>query len=465
MRQYKIFLTAFILIVLVPFIHANISLPSVFGSHMVLQQNSKVKLWGWGNPTEQVVVTVSWNTDTIRTVVNNQCDWAVWLETPAAGQAHAITIKGYNKVVLEDVLMGEVWLLSGQSNMEWSAQFGFNNSEEEVKKANHPDIRLFQVTRQASKYPQDNVEGQWKLCTPESMLPFSAIGYFFGRTLNDSLNVPIGLINTAWGGSPIEIWMPEPAITNDDYLMKQSQRLEDMAWSAREPGRAYNAMIAPLMPLNIAGVLWYQGETNAANPEAYTKMLSTLANTWRDGFEKDFSFFYAQIAPWNGYGPVAGVQVREAQRRALKHIEKSGMIVVSDIGDTLDIHPRNKLDAGLRFANLALNKTYGKTHLPSSGPIFNSYIAKGKKVTVHFDYGKGLKANGPALNMFEVKDENGQWHKAKARIRKQTVEVWSNQVVNPHGVRFAWHSTATPLLVNAYGLPTSCFTSEEDITK
>ncbi|MBS2211952.1 hypothetical protein KEM09_11085 [Carboxylicivirga mesophila] len=443
---------------------ANIALPSIFNSHMVLQQNSEVKLWGWGNPTEKVAVTTSWSTDTLHTVASNQCSWSVVLSTPEGShQAHTITIQGYNTITLSDVLMGEVWLLSGQSNMEWNARFGFDNAEEEVKNAHHSNIRLFTVGRRASEFPNLDVQGKWSVCSPETMLDFSAIGYFFGRTLKDSLNVPIGLINTAWGGSPIEIWIPEEKITQHEYLLEESKKIQEMSWSAREPGRAYNSMIHPLMPLAIAGVLWYQGETNAANPKAYTQMLSTLVNSWRDGFNNVFPFYYAQIAPWNGYGPVSGAQVREAQRRALDVIESTGMVVVSDIGDTIDIHPRNKLEAGIRFANLALNKTYGLSNLPVSGPMYQSFSTKGKKVIVNFSHAEGLHAKGEALKMFELKNSDGKWYPAKARIKKNMVEVYASKVKEPVEVRFAWTSSATPGLFNEQHLPASCFSSSIDM--
>ncbi|MBR8534058.1 hypothetical protein KDU71_00670 [Carboxylicivirga sediminis] len=465
MRPAKRLLTFLSFIFIIGTAKANVSLPEFFSSHMVLQQNSEVKLWGWGNPTEKVAVTTSWSTDTLHTVASNQCKWSVVLSTPCGSQqAHTITIQGYNTIILDDILMGEVWLLSGQSNMEWCARWGFNNADEVVNNANRPNIRLFTVSRRTAENPIMDLKGNWKACSPETVLDFSAIGYIFGRTLQDSLdNVPVGLINTAWGGSPIEIWVPEEEITQDEYLLEESKKLEDMAWTAREPGRAYNAMIAPLMPLNIAGVLWYQGETNAANPLAYAEMLQNLVESWREGFQKDFPFYYAQIAPWNGYGPAAGAQVRESQRRALDLIPDAGMVVVSDIGDTVDIHPRNKIDAGIRFANLALNKTYGKEELPTSGPLYQFYSVADKKVTVTFEHGEGLYADGPALSQFEVRDSTGTWYPAKAKIKKNTVEVYSKAVKNPKGVRFAWSSTATPGLFNKDHLPASCFTTSEDM--
>lgn len=455
-----VFLAALMAIFVNPRIQANVTLPAVFSDHMVLQQNSKPKLWGWGRPMEKISVTTSWSTDTIKTEVDPRCNWSVQLPTPAAGGPYTITIQGYNRVVLSDVLIGEVWLLAGQSNMEWNARLGFNNAEEEVSKANHPNIRFFTVTHRTANEKQHDVNGQWTACTPETMNDFSAAGYFFARQLQAVLGVPVGLINTSWGGSPIEIWMDEQSIAGNKMLYEASKLIPDMAWSAKEPGVAYNAMIAPLMPYGIAGALWYQGETNAANPGTYDQMLSAMVSSWRKGFNTDFSFYYAQIAPWNGYGGTGGVEVRDAQRRALQLIPNSGMVVVSDIGDTVDIHPRNKLDVGLRFANLALNRTYGLSDKPESGPLFKGFAVNGKKVLVSFDYADGLIARGKALEMFEVQGADGVWHTASAKIKKTVIELRS-PVENIQAVRFAWGNTATPGLFNANGLPASCFSSKQ----
>ncbi len=442
---------------------ANVSLPAIFSNHMVMQQNSDVQLWGWGRPSEEIKVTTTWNSDTIKTVTNSDCKWSVTLATPKAGGPYQIHIQGYNLVTLDDVMMGEVWLLSGQSNMEWSASAGMFRDSIEIANANHPNIRLFTVPLRTATTPNLDVQGNWNACTPETMKYFSAIGYFFGRTLQDSLNVPIGLINTAWGGSPIEIWMPEESITEDAYLLEQSKKIHEMTWSAHLPGRGYNAMIAPLMPFNIAGALWYQGETNVANAEAYTKMLTKMTSDWRKGFQKDFPFYYAQIAPWNGYGPVSGAYMREAQRRALKTIDKSGMVVVSDVGDTTNIHPQNKVVPGIRFAKLALNKTYGKSNIVCSGPLYKSFTVKGKKALVYFDNGEGMYSKGDALKQFEIKGDDGKWHAAVAKIKKSYIEVYAKGVDVPKAVRFAWTSTATPGLFNKAHLPASCFNTQENM--
>jgi len=437
---------------------ANVSVPAVFADHMVLQQQSEVKLWGWGKPLETVKVTAGWNADTLQTVVDNQGHWMVELQTPEAGGPYEIKMQGYNEIVLKDIMIGEVWLLSGQSNMEWTTRGGIIGKEEAVKQADLPNVRLFTVTPRTALNPTHDVSGEWKVCTPETMLDYSSVGYFFGKNLQENLDVPIGLVCSSWGGTPAEVWMPEDVINSDPSLLKSAESLEPVPWGPVEPGRAYNAMIAPMIPFNFAGVLWYQGEANTANPSTYTEMLQTLIKSWRKDFEKDLPFYFAQIAPWKDYGGTTGAEIREAQRRALR-LENTGMIVTSDIGDTIDIHPRNKKDVGLRFANLALNKTYGKTELPIYGPSYSSYEVNGKKVTVLFDHADGLTVKGDALSLFEIKDEEGSWHAVKAKIKKNTIVLFSKEK-SVQAVRFAWRNAATPGLFNNDGLPASCFNTD-----
>lgn len=457
LNRYKV--SFFLLMFATVMASANVSLPAIFGDHMVLQQNSEVKLWGWGKPLEKIIVTTSWTTDTLKTTVDNQANWSVLLNTPKAGGPFEIRVKGYNTLSLSDVMIGEVWLLSGQSNMEWTTRGGIIGGEEAAKAAHHPNLRLFTVTPRTALHSNHDVSGKWDVCTPETMLDFSSVGYFFGKTIMDTLDVPVGLVCSSWGGTPIEVWTPEETIEEQPRLAESARSLKAVPWGPVEPGRAYNAMIAPFIPFKIAGALWYQGEANTANPSTYTDMLQAMIKSWRQGFEKEFPFYYAQIAPWKGYGGTSGVEMREAQRRALS-LEKTGMIVTSDIGDTIDIHPRNKMDVGLRFANLALNQTYGITNLPVSGPLYKSYEVKGKKVVIHFDYGEGLYINGNALNCFEVRGVNGSWYTAKAKLKNNTIEVYSKEVKDPKAVRFAWSNTATPGLFNHWNLPASCFNSD-----
>nr|WP_321408568.1 sialate O-acetylesterase [uncultured Carboxylicivirga sp.] len=457
MKQTRFLLVGLLVIITIT-TKANVSLPAVFADHMVLQQQSDVKIWGWGKPLEEVKLKAGWSADTLKTVVNNQGKWSVQIQTPKAGGPYEITIQGYNLLTLKDILIGEVWLLSGQSNMEWTTRGGIIGKEEAVKEADLPNIRLFTVTPRTALNPTHDVSGEWNVCTPETMLDFSSVGYFFGKKLQENLDVPIGMICSSWGGTPVEVWMPEEVLEADSQLITSAKSLQPVPWGPVEPGRAFNAMIAPMMPFQFAGVLWYQGEANTANPSTYTAMLQTMIKSWRVGFEKDFPFYFAQIAPWNGYGGTSGVEIREAQGKALS-LAKTGMVMTSDIGDTIDIHPRNKKDVGLRFANLALNQTYGKTDLPIYGPQYSSYQVKGTKVTVLFDHADGLNVKGDALSLFEVKDQNGEWHKTKAKIRKNTV-VLSSKVKEPVAVRFAWSNAATPGLFNNDKLPASCFNTD-----
>ena len=448
-----------ILLFLTSSLKANVSLPAIWGDHMVLQQNAEVKLKAWGKPMEKIRVTTSWNTDTLKTVVDNKANWSVTLKTPKAGGPFSIKIEGYNTILIKDVLVGEVWLLGGQSNMEWTTGAGIIGGKEAVKEATNEEIRFFEVTDRTANYPAYDVDGHWEVCTPETMPNFSAIGYFFGKKLQENLKLPVGLISSNWGGTPIETWIPKDTITNNKKLLAASKLLKEYPWAPIKPGVCFNAMIAPLMPCPIAGVLWYQGEANTDNPDSYTDMLSTMIKSWRKGFQRDFPFYFAQIAPLAGYSPKAGVKVRNAQRLALK-VPKTGMIVLSDIGDTTNIHPKNKIPAGYRFADLALNKTYGMKEFPVSGPLFSGFKVDAKKVIVSFDYHDGLHIKGKKLTLFELAGQDGAWHPAKAVIKNNQVIVSSSEVKNPVNVRYAWSNPATPKLFNSWDLPTSCFTSE-----
>lgn len=441
---------------------ANVSLPAVFGDHMVLQQKSEIKLWGWAKPLEKVLVTTSWSTDQIETVANNQANWSVVLKTPEAGGVHSIKVQGYNALEINDVLIGEVWLASGQSNMEWNARMGIDNAKAAVENATQKEIRFFSVTHRTASSPNYDVDGTWVVCSPETMIDFSAVGYFHAKKLNEKLKVPIGIINASWGGTPIETWMPEEAILNNPRLLEASKAHGEMSWTPREPGRIYNAMIAPLSPYRIAGVIWYQGEANTINAEAYSEMLQKLIESWRIGFQSDFPFYFAQIAPWNGNKPYAGVKLRESQRRALR-VPKTGMVVVSDIvGDINDIHPSNKADVGRRFADLALNQCYGFDEYPVSGPLFSGLRVEGDKIAVDFKHAEGLHFKGDSPDGFEIAGLDGIWHSANATINGSSVMLSSPEVKNPANARLAWSNTAGSNLFNSGGLPASCFNSMKD---
>jgi sialate O-acetylesterase len=439
--------------------NGNISLPEIFSDNMVLQQKSDVTIWGWAKTGEKVVLKADWLTAEINTTVDNQGKWSLILKTPEAGGPYNITLKGYNEVTLKNILIGEVWLCSGQSNMEWSAAMGINNAEEEIKNANYPDIRFFSVYHATSKFPQDHCTGEWTACTSESMRNFSVLAYLYARKLHEALGVPVGVINSSWGGTPAEAWMPEDVIQKDDLLREAASKQKPVPWGPVEPGRIYNSMISPLVPFRIAGVLWYQGEANTINAYAYKELLSALIQSWRTGWGYEFPFYYAQIAPYTYGRPYEGVEVREAQRKVLS-VPNTGMVVLSDIGDTTNIHPKNKQDAALRFANLALNRHYSKVKMEDSGPLYKDMIIDKNKAVISFDHADGLHVKGDKLNCFEIAGEDKVYYPATAKIKDNQVIVQSDKVKIPVAVRFAWSNTATPNLFNAANLPASCFKTE-----
>lgn len=437
-----------------------ISIPAFFSDNMVLQQNTEVKLWGWGKSQETVEVKVSWDTTVYKAVADNNAYWSVAVKTPKAGGPHSIVIKGYNTIKLNNVMTGEVWICSGQSNMEWAPAWGIDNAEEEIANANIPDIRFFSTDYRTAVYPQENVGGSWTECSPETMKNFSALAYFFAKQLRQEMgDIPIGLINSSWGGSPIEAWMTKESIVNDAFLKEGAALIGYMEWAPNEPGRAYNAMIAPFTRFKIAGALWYQGETNTGNPMYHEKMLSTLITAWRKEWGYDFPFYFAQIAPWQYEIPYQGAEVRDRQRRVLS-LPQTGMVVTSDICDTTNIHPTNKQDAGKRLADIALVKHYKVKEAIVDGPLYAGHEVKASTIVVDFDNAEGLKCTEEDITYFELAGIDKIFHPAQARIQGTTVIVSSTEVKHPKYLRYAWFNTAVPNLVNVAGLPASCFATE-----
>ena len=455
----RLTLSAFILLFFLQVDKANISLPEIFSDNMVLQQKSDVILWGWAKTGETIVIKTDWMDSDITLKADVQGTWKTTIKTPGFGGPYNIHFKGQNDILLKNVLIGEVWLCSGQSNMEMSAQWGIDNADEEIKNANYPEIRLFTVSTSTSHFPQDHLAGKWLVCTPEEMKPFSAIGYFFARKLYKELGVPVGIINSSWGGTPAESWMPEEATQKNDFLREAAAKQKVVPWGPVEPARIYNAMINPLIPFHIAGVLWYQGEANTINYYAYKQLLSALINSWRNKWGYEFPFYYAQIAPYKYGNPFEGVEVRDAQRKALD-VPNTGMAVLSDICDTLNIHPKNKQDAALRLANIALNRYYKSVKLEDSGPLYKGLTIDKNKAVISFDHSEGLHATGDKLTYFEIAGEDKVFYTAEAKIKDGQVIVQSKKVKSPVTVRFAWRNTATPNLFNSVNLPASCFTTE-----
>jgi len=445
------------------FSFANITLPSVFSDHMVLQQNDEVKFWGWGNPNEEVIIKPSWTQEIYKVKANNLAKWEILIETTKYGGTYTVSFKGYNEIILNDVLIGEVWLCSGQSNMEMTANWGDGilNGDEEVLKANHPNIRFFNVPKISAEFPQNNLCATWVLCTPETMKNNSAVAYFFATRLQENLkNVPIGLIISAWGCAPAEIWIPKEIIGNDAILSKAGELLRVEECGQKVYGSAFNQMIYPLAKYNIAGVIWYQGESNVGASN-YDKTLSALIDSWRMLWKKNFPFYYVQIAPWQyGEDNYGGVEIRDAQRRVLNSTKKTGMIVIDDVSTVDDIHPKEKKPVGLRLANLALKYYYKIIDDLVESPLFKSASFEKGKVRVLFDNSDGLYIKDEQ-SLFEIAGEDAIFYSAKAKVKDNQVEVSSKKVKNPKYVRFAWKNTAQSNVFNKANLPASTFTTED----
>ncbi len=457
----KIIALVTILILSIP-LSGQIRLPAVIGDNMVLQRNSEVAVWGWGDPGTVIMVSGSWNGDTVKTMISNQARWSVKLKTPSAGGPFTVSLKGSELVVLKNVMIGEVWVCSGQSNMEWSADSKIINTEEEVKNANYPNIRLFHIKKLGSETTQDNCFAKWEPCTPETMHSFSAIGYFFGRDLQQELNVPIGIIEAAWGGTPAEVWVRKELVDSDPLLKSCSDKLGTFDWWPTKPGVVYNGMIAPVIPYRIAGAIWYQGESNADNPESYGKLFRTLIGSWRQDFGNEFPFYYVQIAPYTYGKETRAPLIREMQMQTME-LPKTGMVVVSDLVDNVkDIHPKNKQDVGKRLAGWALAETYGIKGLEYRSPLFESMKAEKNKIRISFlNVSKSLKCSGTGITGFEIAGSDQVFRPAKAKIDGNSVIISSKEVKNPTAVRYQFSNDAIGNLFSTEGLPVAPFRTDD----
>jgi sialate O-acetylesterase len=351
-----------------------------------------------------------------------------------------------------------------------------DNGFREAASANNPNIRLFYAARQLGDEPQFDCYGKWEASTPESVIDFSAVAYFFGKELNKELgDIPIGLIHTSWGGSTAQAWVKEEVLRADTlydcYYEREKQiyaqaKLGELPVTQHSPSRLYNAMIHPFIPYAIKGVIWYQGESNANlcpdDPKRYETLFPTLIQSWREEWSQgDFSFYYVQIAPFEWGASRVGAMVRDAQRKSL-YVNNTGMAVTMDIGNPYDIHPRNKKEVGHRLALWALAKDYGKENIVYSGPLYKSMKVKGKKGIISFNYvGSGLASRDGELTHFEIAGDNKVFYKANAAIVGETVVVTSDEVKNPRAIRYAFYNTDEPNLFNKEGLPASSFRTDE----
>ncbi len=459
---------------------AEVKLASVFTDSMVLQCDMPAPVWGWANPGESVTVQFAGQKKVA--TADKDGKWQLSLDKlSATAEPHTLTAEGSNRIELKDVLVGEVWICSGQSNMEWPLRASMN-AQEEIAAAKYPQIRLFNVLGHVvSPTPKDELNGKWQTCSPETISGFSAVGYFFGRRLQKELNVPIGLIGSNWGGTRIEPWTSPAAFKESADLKAESAKVEAYTAttkvSGRDPSAIYNAMIHPLAPFAMRGGIWYQGESNGNEGESYYHKKKALIAGWRKLFNPDLAFYWVQLANFRkpNEDPAGGdgwARLREAQRKALE-VKHTGMAVITDIGAANDIHPRNKQDVGHRLAQWALHQTYDKKELVPSGPLYKSHKVDGDKIVLSFEHtGSGLmvgkkngleptqEADGP-LKHFAIAGEDKKWVWADAKIEGDTVVVSSDEVKNPVAVRYAF--TTNPEGANLYnkeGMPASPFRTD-----
>jgi len=442
-------------------VHATVTLPSTIGSNMVLQQKSENKIWGWGNPLEKVVVTTSWNNKSDSVIVPPDAGWSIKVQTPAAGGPYTITIKGSNTVVLENVLIGEVWVCSGQSNMEMSYGWGMPIMTADVPTALNNNIRFFTVAKASGDAPQTDCKGQWAMCDSNTVKAFSAAAYYFGKRLNKELNIPIGLINTSWGATSAEVWTPAEIVEGDYTLKQAAARLGVNPYCPIKPGCVYNTMLNPLLNTSIAGAIWYQGETNTGTAGSYAKLFTAMITSWRAAWGKDFPFYYVQIAPFTYGNNFNGIHAREQQTQAMQ-LKNTGMVVITDItGDTTDIHPKNKRDVGYRLAGWALAETYNKAGAPYKSATYKSMEVKDANAIISFNNADGGLTSSGAVTQVYVAGTDRVFYPAQAEIKNDRLIVHSTKVSQPVAVRYAFSNTAIGNLAGPGGLPVNAFRTDD----
>lgn len=435
---------------------AKVNLPAIFSDNMVIQRNAEVNIWGWAKPGEEITVMVSWNDLEVKTKPDNSGYWNLKIKTSDKRGNQRIKIKGYNEVVFENILLGEVFLISGQSNMEWSAGAGIEGGEEAIRNSTNSNIRFFTVNHRTAKCPQNDLSGTWVESTPETMKNFSAAGYFFAQKLQRELNVPVGLVNSSWGGTPAEPWMPASTIKNDRTLTKAAKLLPETEWGPSKPGLIYNAMIHPLKNFKFSAILWYQGESNTPNANYYEEIFSALIQSWRVEFQEELRFYFAQIAPYNYETELTGVKIRDAQRKTLK-LPNTGMVMTSDIGNIIDIHPKNKKDVGVRFANLVLAEQFNRD-IKAKTPLIQKAILENDEIILTFRNSEGLyRDKNNKTSQFEIAGSNKEFEPAKFEIKDDRIILSNRKLKNPVYVRYSWGNTSISNIFNGAKLPASSF--------
>ena len=493
---------------------ADVKLPAIVSDHMILQQQIGAPVWGWADPGEAVTVEGNWG-EKATTTTDDNGKWKVFLKTPSHGGPYILKIKGKNVITVKNVMVGEVWLCAGQSNMGWRLSAVFQGAEDAAS-ANYPNLRIFRSERKHSHKPQEDCNAKWTPCTPNSAATCSAVSFYFARKLHQELEIPIGIVVQPYAGTPIEGWMPKEIQMDDPrtrkiveemdkasatYDITQAKKQLERAmqrwkqgerrgkpvlrtpgnWGHQYPGNIFNGMIYPIRPYGIRGAIWYQGERNSKDvPQAlnFRRQLALLINYYRTSWHelssgnvaKDFPFYFTQLPSWTPAQekPVEGLEAswvvnREMMRLVASEVPNTGMAVSIDTGDTIALHPKNKKPIGLRHSYLALKQVYGKD-IVDNGPRFTKQTIKGNQIILEFNsIGSGLMGAKPGqLNSFAIAGNERKWHWATSRIKGSTVVVSSAEVPNPTAVRYAWamNPSQRNLLYNREGFPASPFRTD-----
>ncbi len=482
--------------------NAEIRLPNLLSDHAVLQRQAPIHIWGWASPGAKLIIR--FHNQTVSTTADEIGQWTTWLAPEEAGGPYVLAIDGgahEGNKQLTDVLVGDVWIASGQSNMEMPLR-GFpptavvKNAKQEIDAANYPMLRLMLVGHKSSDLPIDDVSGQWSRCTPENAKEFSAVAYFFGREIAAKEHIPIGLVDASWGGTPIDSWISLNSLGGNPALLSAFQnrakfadqqtnlsakiaaeRASDAAakaegkpapihpWHPEEgswlPAGLYNGMIAPLTPLSIKGFLWYQGETDSSPLRAphYSTLFPALILDWRTHFEQgNLPFLFVQISSFDSPGEDWG-SIRDAQRRTLD-VANTAMAVSLDVGDPKNVHPSDKQTVSARLASAAIGLVYGE-YVAYEPPLFREATTEGDRIRVWFDHADGLTSRGKPLEDFELAGSDGHFVNASAMIQGETILVNAPGLLHPRYVRYGWRNVVQSWFYSQQGIPGSTFTSEE----
>jgi sialate O-acetylesterase len=470
--KQRFFAVLFLMAVMTFQAKADVKFSGIVGDNMVLQQQSQVAVWGWAKANTNVKVTGSWNKKSYTAKSDAKGFWKVTIQTPEAGfTPYTLTANDGKAVTLINVLIGEVWICSGQSNMEmpmggtrWSSIV--EGGMDDIRRSTNVNIRCFTLEKKSTAQPQENCQGQWEVANPQTVPDFTATGYYFARLIHSVLNVPVGLIHTSWGGSAIETWMTPESLTTIPEKKIPVTDADIKSGYPTTPTVLYNGMIHPIVGYGIRGAIWYQGEANKGEPDLYVKMFDKMVREWRNLWGLgEFPFYYCQIAPYNyGGWDHQSCYIREAQAKGMQTTPNTGMAVLMDANSINDIHPAKKKDAGERMALWALAKTYGFDKISYRSPEYKELTVEGRVAIVSFElFGMkyGLTSYDKDIHNFRIAGEDKVFHRATATLSGDKVYIFSPDVPKPLAVRYCWDDTSATEIFSIDGnLPVSSFRTD-----